>query len=309
MNPVLRLLHWCADHGRWFLVAGLATGMASETAALFLRDYIPELAVCLLFLAAFRVGPKAAIGAAMDFRRALIFVILLQVILPVCLFFIFKSLGWTGNLPSAIALLSAGASVSAAPHLAVMSGHAPAPGLRLLVLGTALLPITIIPILWLLPQFGDAASVLGASAKLFAVIALSASVAFVLRHYAFPKANEKLIKAVDGLSGVFLYLIVVGLMAAVAPAIWTDLSLFFTTLLAAFAINFGLQLFFFLALKGERFKTDRVPFSIISGNRNMALFLTALPVSVTDPMLLFIGCYQIPMYLTPILLGRIYRKL
>jgi len=29
---------------------------------------------------------------------------------------------------------------------------------------------------------------------------------------------------------------------------------------------------------------------------------------VTDPLLLFIGCYQIPMYLTPILLGRFYRR-
>ena len=34
----------------------------------------------------------------------------------------------------------------------------------------------------------------------------------------------------------------------------------------------------------------------------------ALPVSVTEPMLLFIGCYQIPMYLTPILLARLYRR-
>jgi len=50
-----------------------------------------------------------------------------------------------------------------------------------------------------------------------------------------------------------------------------------------------------------------VPLAIIAGNRNIALFLTALPTPVTDPLLLFIGCYQIPMYLTPILLGRFYR--
>jgi len=28
---------------------------------------------------------------------------------------------------------------------------------------------------------------------------------------------------------------------------------------------------------------------------------------VTDPLLLFIGCYQVPMYLTPLFLGRLYR--
>jgi hypothetical protein len=39
----------------------------------------------------------------------------------------------------------------------------------------------------------------------------------------------------------------------------------------------------------------------------VALFLAALPAKETDAALLFIGCYQIPMYLTPLLLGRWYR--
>jgi ACR3 family arsenite transporter len=50
----------------------------------------------------------------------------------------------------------------------------------------------------------------------------------------------------------------------------------------------------------------RVPYAIIAGNRNVGLFLAALPAAQTDPLLLFIGCYQIPMYLTPLLLGRLY---
>ncbi len=51
-----------------------------------------------------------------------------------------------------------------------------------------------------------------------------------------------------------------------------------------------------------------MPFSIIAGNRNIALFLIALPSEVTDPLLLFIGCYQIPMYLTPIILQQLYKQ-
>ena len=308
MNLPMRFLQWCATHGRWLLVAGLLTGMFAENVAIFLKVYIPEMAIGLLFLAAFRVGPKAAIGAAMDFRRAILFVAIYQIMVPVTLYFVFQLLGWTGILASAIALLSAGASVSAAPHLSVMVGHAPAPALRLLVLGTALLPLTIVPILWLLPQFGSAAAVFTASANLFLVIAISAAIAFALRYFRFQDAGEQTIRAVDGLSAIFLYFIVVGLMAAVGPAIWTDIGLVLQTLLAAFAINFGLQLLFFVLLHGKQYSADRVPLSIIAGNRNMALFLTALPVSVTDPMLLFIGCYQIPMYLTPLLLGKLYRS-
>ena len=50
------------------------------------------------------------------------------------------------------------------------------------------------------------------------------------------------------------------------------------------------------------------PFYHQDGNRwiVVALFLVALPQATTDPLLIFIGCYQIPMYLTPVLLGRFY---
>jgi hypothetical protein len=71
------------------------------------------------------------------------------------------------------------------------------------------------------------------------------------------------------------------------------------------AINFGLQI---LCHRMIRHRPDAVPVSIIAGNRNIALFLVALPASVTDPLLLFIGCYQVPMYLTPILLRRLYSR-
>lgn len=301
------LLHWSARNGRVLLVLGLLTGMLWQGAADFLKHYIAEMAVCLLFLAAFRVGPKAAIGAARDFKFALSAILVFQVVVPIILFFFFWMIGWKGVLPSALALLLSGASVSASPHLAVMVGHQPAPALRMLVLGTALLPITILPILWLMPEFGDAASVILPSLKLFAVIGLSALFAFFLRHRFFAEPSKKLIKSVDGLSSIFLYFIVVGLMSAVAPALLEDINLFLVTLFAAFAVNFGLQFLSFFVLRGERFQEQRVPASIVSGNRNMALFLTALPVSVTDPMLLFIGCYQIPMYLTPILLNPLYK--
>ena len=46
---------------------------------------------------------------------------------------------------------------------------------------------------------------------------------------------------------------------------------------------------------------------MIAGNRNIALYLVALPAATTDPLLIFIGCYQIPMYLTPIVMHRFYK--
>ena len=45
------------------------------------------------------------------------------------------------------------------------------------------------------------------------------------------------------------------------------------------------------------------------GNRNIALYLTALPIVQMEPLLLFIACYQVLMYLTPLIGNMFYRHL
>jgi hypothetical protein len=51
-----------------------------------------------------------------------------------------------------------------------------------------------------------------------------------------------------------------------------------------------------------------VPFSIVAGNRNVALFFVALPVTQSPEFLIFLGCYQIPMYLTVILMRPLFGR-
>jgi hypothetical protein len=49
-----------------------------------------------------------------------------------------------------------------------------------------------------------------------------------------------------------------------------------------------------------------VALSVAAGNRSIALFLVALPPEMMAPLLLFIGCYQLPMFLTPFVMKRLY---
>ena len=114
-------------------------------------------------------------------------------------------------------------------------------------------------------------------------------------------------QAIDGASAIAMAVVVVGLMSAVGPAIGSDPTGLALNLAIAFGINFAIQASVAMLLRAGGKPRLAVPLAIVAGNRNIALFLTALPVGVTDPLLLFIGCYQIPMYLTPILLGRFYR--
>jgi ACR3 family arsenite transporter len=61
-----------------------------------------------------------------------------------------------GDFALGALLILAAAPITGAAHIAVMAGGDPAPALRLTVIGTALLPLTVVPVFALAPAFGDA---------------------------------------------------------------------------------------------------------------------------------------------------------
>lgn len=308
MNPLARLLGLTARHGRWILIAGLVAGIAFPGTALVLKAWIGELIAFLLFLAALRVGPRQAFGALADMRNSLGLCLLFQIGLPVAAIIAFALAGWSGALATGLVLMMAAPPISGSPNLTMLTGNDPAPALRQLVVGTALLPLTVIPVFWLAPALGDAGEVLAAAFRLLLLIVAAGGIAFMLRAFWLRQPSVKAIGVIDGLSALAMAIVVVGLMSAVGPAIRTRPDAFLLALAAAFIGNFGLQLAAAFALRGLIARHALAATAIGAGNRNIALFLTALPAAVTDPLLLFIGCYQIPMYLTPLMLGWLYRR-
>ena len=308
-----KLLLWCARNGRYLLVAGLLAGILIEPLAILLKAYIPEMIGLMLLIAAFRVGPRAAIGAGRDLRMNLVLVLIYQVVLPLVLIGLLVlpaqgMTGWQAATAGALVLMAAAPSMSSSPNLAILCGAEPAPALRLMVVGTALMPLTVIPVFWLMPQLGSGLEVLVSAARLLGVIGVCAFAGFLLRNLLWRQVTETTLQATDGLSAAGMMVVVVGLMSAIGPAAREAPGLLVATLVLVFAVNFGFQILaYFVFGRFPEMETARIPASIIAGNRNMALFLTALPAAVTEPMLLFIGCYQIPMYLTPILLGWFYK--
>ena len=143
--------------------------------------------------------------------------------------------------------------------------------------------------------------------RLLATIAGATALAFGLRAL-LPEPTLRQVQALDGASALVMTVLVLGLMSAIAPALRDDPLALLAWLALAFAANLGPQLLVgdLLARRGARDGLHAT--ALIAGNRNIALFIAALPAAVTDPLLLFIGCYQIPMYLTPILLGWFYRR-
>ncbi|WP_372570936.1 hypothetical protein [Ruegeria jejuensis] len=299
-------LIFIARYGKLALICGLLAGLLLPDLAQVLRWWIPELVALLLFLTAFRIGPIDALANLAELGRTALVVLVLQLALPVGFLLMLSLLGLPVTpLALALALVMAAPSVTGSANFAILLNGDPAPALRLLILGTALLPLTCIPVFALLPGFGDIGDVLAAALRLLAVILGAAALGFALRHWRAPDLPERGRKATDGLTMIVLAVVVIGLMSAIRPALETDpLNLLFWVGVA-FALNFGLQGLAYVTLRRRGYPAA-VPTSIVAGNRNFALFFVALSPEATEPLLIFLGCYQFPMYLTPTLLRRFY---
>ncbi len=305
-------LDFCARHGRMALVAGLAAGVAlglvAPAAAEASRVLIAPMVVLLLFLAVLRLGVEGVRAGLRGIGRALGVTLALQLALPVAAALAFLGLGWQGAAALGIVLMLAAAPITGSPNIAIMSGGDPVPALRQLVLGTALLPFTVIPVFALVPAFGDPGEVAAIVLRLLAVIALAGGFALVLRLRGVVPGHDRALRRMDGLAALILGVVVVAIMGAVGPAlreggaVWGLLAL-------VLVVNFALQAGTALVARASGSRATVAPLGIVAGNRNIALFLSVLPVALVDELLLFIGLYQIPMYLTPLVMTRFYRWL
>ncbi|GLQ38038.1 hypothetical protein GCM10007908_16580 [Rhizobium albus] len=304
--PVFAFL---ARHGRMLLVSGLLIGAILPDLAIALRPGIAPMIVALLFLAVLRLGPDGIKAGLKGVHRAAGLALVLQVVLPLTAAFVFWLTGVLGStIAMGIVLVLAAAPITGSPNITLMAGGDPAPALRQLVIGTALLPLTVLPVFLVMPAFGSPLAVARAALELLMLITLAGGVAYALRAFRVVSGSDRSVLAMDGLAALLLGLVVIGLMSAIGPAVLNERGAFFPALAAVFLLNFPIQLCA-SALAARKDPVSAPAMGITAGNRNAALFLSVLPEATADELLLFIGCFQIPMYLTPFLMARWYRKL
>lgn len=277
--------------------------------ALTLRPRLSELVLLLLFLTAFRVGLPKALEGLDNLRETVGVALAYQLVLPLACIALFAMFD-RAQSPVAIALtlMLAAPSVTGSPNMSVMLGHAPEPAFRLLILGTLILPLTIIPIFWSSPALGSLTEATFAALRLGLSISAVIAVAFVLRALVCPHMKSTETHALDGLTTLSLAVVVIGLMSAVAPAFASDPWTLAGWMLVAFGINLGLQTLAFLILRRTGAGKRAAPIALVAGNRNVALFLVASSATQTEEFLVFLGCYQFPMYLTPMIMRPLFGR-
>lgn len=304
---MLAACRFLSRHGKLVLIAGLVAGAGLPDLAQALRPLIAPMIVSLLFLAVLRLGPEGLRAGMKGMHRAAGLALILQLALPVSAALAFAALGILAHpLAMGVILVLAAAPITGSPNITLMAGGNPAPALRQLVVGTAMLPLTVVPVFWLMPAFGSPMAVARAALELLGLIALAGGAALALRHFRIVPGTQNAFDAMDGLAALLLGLVVIGLMSAIGPAILDDRRDLLMAMMVVFALNIPLQML--TSLIARRADPQAAPaFGVVAGNRNIALFLSVLPAQTAEELLLFIGCFQVPMYVTPILLARWYR--
>ncbi|MBF9036200.1 hypothetical protein HKCCE2091_18300 [Rhodobacterales bacterium HKCCE2091] len=298
-----RLAAALAARGRWCLVAGLLVGVGSPAAAEAVRPAVGTLVAVLLFLAMLRIGPGGWRIGLRGFGRGAAIAAMLQVALPLAAFAVFAASGLADRpLAQGVVLILAAAPITGAAHIAAMAGGDPAPALVSTVIGTALLPLTVLPVFALAGVFGGTANVAAAALRLLAIVAAAGGLAALARATGAVKDTAAARTAIDATAAVLLGVVVVGIMAGAARALRSDPAALLLTLAAVTLLVVALQA---ATLEVRPGRQEALPLAVVVANRNVALFLGALPEPAVAPLLLVIGCYQVPMYLTPLILPRL----
>lgn len=299
----------CAEYSRLLLVLGLAVGIGLPRLAAAMAPYLPEMVAVLLALTAFRIGAKEAFGALTDLRWSLPAVLVLQVVLPLALAGVLWLAGVLhAPLGLALVLATSAPALSGAPSLAIILRQDPARVMQVLVLGTAAFPITAFVVLQVAPLLTTPGLLIEVGLRSLAIIALATAVGFAVRRISVPNPTPLQQKAMDGAAILFFALIVIGLMTGLGPVLRQDPLTAGLWALAAFALSFGVQGLTIAVLQKGALSKVAGPLALAAGNRNIALFLIALPPETVAPIMIFIACWQLPMYLTPILLTGLYRR-
>lgn len=294
------------QHGKWVLPIGLLAALLLPDIATYMQVAIGPLLAVLLVISFLQVNGRASGKWSDQLLRSVFLIVCIQLLVPIILLLLMRLLSVPVEWQIPVTLVAAASCITGGPSIVMMLGGNGLFAIRHLIVSTLLLPFTALPVLAMLPLHSSPGLLVRSAIMLTLVVFGSYVIAKLIRTAILGAYSLRQKQCLDGLSAIFLALIVLGLMAAIHTA-WDKPAFLLTTLFWACLVNITLQL---LGVIFNHLFSMNVPIvlGVLTGNRAVAIFLTALPASSYQPFLLFIACYQIPMYLTPLLGSYFYKR-
>lgn len=308
MSFLAAFLEWSARKGAALLALGIFAGLFIPPLAAAFRDIITPTVFLLMTLVLLRVDPAQVLAYL---RRPLLVAALLAWLLlvsPVLAWAAMAALGITGPLAAALVIMATGCAATSSPAFARLVGLDGEVALVVAVLSTLLIPFTAPPMALGLMGIDLAISLPGLMLRLGLVVGLPLLVSVLIRRAMGPARLERWGRSVDGSVVLLVVFYGFGVMDGMLARLLADPGFILTGLALAFGGSFALNLVTALAFlaAGQRVALSA---GLLSGNRNMALYLAVLPATTAPEILLFFALCQFPLFLSPFLLRPVYARL
>ncbi len=309
MAALLDAVEWVGARARWFLAIGAVAALFLQDLAAILRPALPFFVALMYFLAMVRIDLPAVFRRTLRPRRMALIVstcIALMIVTPAAFAALAHVFGLGGEIKASLVYISAAPPLGSAAALCLLLSLDAALALELTIVGSFLAPIFGPFITALL--LGDAVPIdpLALSLRLSAMIGAGALCALIARPLIGADTIAIRARAFDGIGAIAMVVTVIPIFAGVTDEIIRAPALALGVLGLVFALNIGMQLLTVMPLRRIAEPERAGAVSLIWGNRNAALYLAALPQ--TPVFTLFVALYQFPMYMTPLLLKKIYKN-
>jgi BASS family bile acid:Na+ symporter len=306
---LVRFLEWSARNGGALLGYGVFLGVLLPPLAAATRDVVTPVVACLMTLVLLRVDFGQVLGYL---RRPVLVAALLTWVLLVCPLIVFALvwlLGAEGPLAAAVVIMATGCAATSSPAFARMVGLDGEISLVVAVLSTLLIPFTAPPLALGLLGIDLAISMSGLMGRLALVVGLPLVVSLVIRRLAGRQRLATYGRSVDGAVVLLVVFYGFGVMDGVQAMLLAEPMWVLGGVALAFLANFGLNLLTALAFLKPAGARVALSAGLLSGNRNMALYLAVLPAATDPGILMYFALCQFPLFLSPVLLRPVYDRL
>jgi BASS family bile acid:Na+ symporter len=308
LAPIRFLLEWAARHGGLLLAGCIFVGVAVPPLAALLRETLTVTVAGLMTLVMLRIDLGQVLGYL---RRPLLVAALIAWILLACPLIVYaltRMLGLDGPLGAALVIMATGCAATSSPAFARLVGLDASISLVVAVISTLLVPFTAPPLALGLLGIDLAISIGGLMARLALIVLLPLLLALLIRRVVAPSRLADWSGMVDGAVVVLLVMYGIGVMDGMLAKLLAEPAWVAGGLALAFLGNFGLNALTALATWPAGPKVALAT-GLLSGNRNMALYLAVLPAATEPRILLFFALCQFPLFLSPFLLRPVYDRL
>jgi BASS family bile acid:Na+ symporter len=303
-----RFLAGSARHGSTLLAVGIFGGVLIPPLARALHWFVAPNVVMLMTLVLLRVDIPATFAHLRKPLRVAAIVAFQLLVCPVIARLAVAPLGIDPGIAAGVVIFATGCAATSSPAFARLVGLDPDLTLIATLATTLLVPFTAPPIAFALMGLDLSISLGGFFARLLLIVGLPLVLSLLIRRIAGAARLAPYGPAVDGLVVWLVVFYGFGVMQGMLHRLLTDPAWVAVALAAAFAADFGLNLVTMAAFwpLGRRAAGSA---GLMSGNRNMALYLAVLPAAADARIALFFALCQFPLFLSPFLLRPLYRRL